>query len=193
MIPWVRLTEPNGVVKEWVADGVSAEALAKGERRSMDCVDCHNRPSHIFAPSAERAVDEALARGVIDRSLPFIRREAVRGLKERYPDRDAAVAGIKRGLEDFYRAHDAGVTTAKRAELNRAIEVVQRLYGRNVFPSMNVSWGTYANNVGHMNFPGCFRCHDDSHKAKDGSTISQDCELCHKQEEVPAPEVRALD
>jgi hypothetical protein len=85
------------------------------------------------------------------------------------------------------------VTTAKRAELNRAIEVVQRLYGRNVFPSMNVSWGTYANNVGHMNFPGCFRCHDDSHKAKDGSTISQDCELCHKQEEVPAPELRALD
>jgi hypothetical protein len=58
---------------------------------------------------------------------------------------------------------------------------------------MNVKWGTYANNVGHMNFPGCFRCHDDSHKAKDGSTISGDCELCHKQEEVPAPEIEALN
>jgi hypothetical protein len=179
VIPWVQLTQPNGVVKEWVAEGVSADALAKGERRTMDCVDCHNRPSHTFAPSAERAVDEALARGVIDRSLPFIRREAVRVLKEQYPTQDAAFAGIKRELEEFYRTNDPSVMTAKRSQLARAIEVAQRLYGRNVFPSMNVKWGTYANNVGHMNFPGCFRCHDDSHKTKDGKTIGQDCSLCH--------------
>ena len=193
VIPWVRLTQPNGVVKEWMADGVSTDALAKGERRTMDCVDCHNRPSHTFAPSAERAIDEALARGVIDRNLPFIRREAVRVLKEDYANQDAAFAGIKRGLEEFYRTNDPSVVTAKRSQLARAIQVAQRLYARNVFPSMNVKWGTYANNVGHMNFPGCFRCHDESHKAKDGSTISQDCELCHKQEEVPAPDVAALD
>jgi hypothetical protein len=193
VIPWVRLTQPNGVVKEWMADGVSTDALAKGERRTMDCVDCHNRPSHTFAPSAERAIDEALARGVIDRSLPFIRREAVRMLKEDYANQDAAFAGIKRGLEEFYRTNDPSVVTAKRSQLARAIQVAQRLFARNVFPSMNVKWGTYANNVGHMNFPGCFRCHDESHKAKDGSTISQDCELCHKQEEVPAPEIEALN
>jgi hypothetical protein len=193
VIPWVRLTQPNGVVKEWVAEGVSADALARGERRTMDCVDCHNRPSHTFAPSAERAVDEALARGVIDRSLPFIRREAVRVLKGQYANQDAASAGIRRGLEEFYRTNDAAVLTAKGSQLARAIEVVQRLYARNVFPSMNVGWGTYPNNVGHMQFPGCFRCHDDSHKAKDGSTISQDCELCHKQEDVPAPDMQALD
>ena len=192
-IPWVRLTRPDGSVKEWVAEGVSPDTLAKGERRVMDCVDCHNRPSHIFASSAQRAVDQALARGVVDRSLPFIRREAVRVLKAAYPSQDAAYAGIKRDLQAFYRPGNPEAAGAKAAAVDRAVEILQRLYGRNVFPTMKVSWGSYPNNIGHMDFPGCFRCHDDSHKAKDGSTITQDCELCHKQEELPAPDVQALN
>jgi hypothetical protein len=48
-----------------------------------------------------------------------------------------------------------------------------------VFPLMRVTWGTYPNQLGHIDTPGCFRCHDDSHKTKDGKAISQDCELCH--------------
>ena len=193
VISWVRLTTPNGGVKEWVAAGVSADTLAKGERRVMDCVDCHNRPSHTFASSAERAVDEALARGEIDRSLPFVRREAVRILKSSYPTQDAAFAGIAQALPEFYRANQADVLAAKRPLVDRAVGTLQRLYGRNVFPVMKVTWGVYANNLGHMDFPGCFRCHDDEHKAKDGSTITQDCELCHKQEEIPTPSAQALN
>jgi hypothetical protein len=183
----VRLTQPNGVVKEWTAPGISADTLARGERRQMDCVDCHNRPSHIFASSAERAVDQALANGVIDRSLPFVRREAVQALKGEYPDQPTAFEGIKTRLEAFYKANHPEVPASRRPALDRAIDIVQRLYGRNVFPSMKVTWGVYPNNVGHTDFPGCFRCHDDEHKAKDGSSISQDCELCHTQEELPAP------
>jgi hypothetical protein len=193
VISWVRLTQPDGSVKEWVADGASAAALAKGERRVMDCVDCHNRPSHTFASSAERAVDEALARGVIDRSLPFVRRESVRVLKGSYPSQDAAFAGIRREMQAFYGSAEANLPAAKRPAVDRAIEILQALYGRNVFPAMKVSWGTYANNIGHMDFPGCFRCHDDAHKAKDGSTITQDCELCHKQEELPQAESKTLN
>jgi hypothetical protein len=193
VISWVRLTQPDGSVKEWVADGASAAALGKGERRVMDCVDCHNRPSHTFASSAERAVDEALARGVIDRSLPFVRRESVRVLKGSYPSQDAAFAGIRREVQAFYGSAEANLPAAKRPAVERAIEILQALYGRNVFPSMKVSWGTYANNIGHMDFPGCFRCHDDAHKAKDGSTITQDCELCHRQEELPPAESKTLN
>jgi hypothetical protein len=193
VISWVRLTTPNGGVKEWVAEGVSADALAKGERRVMDCVDCHNRPSHTFASSAERAVDQALGRGEIDRSLPFVRREAVRVLKASYPSQEAAFAGIRRDVQAFYRGSDVALPADKRAQVDRAIDALQRLYSRNVFPSMKVAWGTYPNNLGHMDFPGCFRCHDDSHKAKDGSTISQDCELCHAQEDLPSPDVQALN
>ena len=162
-----------GSVKEWVADGVSADTLAKGERRVMDCVDCHNRPSHTFASSAERAVDEALARGVIDRSLPFVRREAVRVLKASYPSQDAAFAGIRRDLQAFYRAgNPAGVPAAKRRGRGSGGRDPAAAVRAQCLPGDEGLVGHYANNIGHMDFPGCFRCHDDEHKAKDGSTIT---------------------
>ncbi len=186
VIPWVRLTAADGTVKEFVAEGVSAEALAKGEKRRMDCMDCHNRPSHQFFPSAERAVDEALARGVIDRQLPFVRREGVRLLKASYPDQPTAFAAIGRDLTAFYKTNHADVLASRQPSVDRAVEALQKLYARSVFPSMKVTWGSYANNLGHNDFPGCFRCHDEAHKAKDGKTISQDCEMCHAVEDIPA-------
>jgi hypothetical protein len=138
-------------------------------------------------------VDQALSRGEIDRSLPFVRREAVRVLKSSYASQDAAFAGVQRDLLQFYRVNAPAVLSARRAQVDGAIRAVQRLYGRNVFPAMKVSWGTYANNLGHMDFPGCFRCHDETHTSQDGSTIAQDCELCHTQEELPPPTARALN
>ena len=182
VVPWVRLRKANGEVKEWVADGVPPEQIATGERRRMDCMDCHNRPSHTLATSAERAVDLAMAQGQIPRTLPFVRREAVRLLKQAYPSHEAANTAIRGGLETFYRAEHPAVLASGQPALEGAIAAVQRVYGRNVFPTMKVSWGSYANNIGHMDFPGCFRCHDDSHKAKDGTTISQDCSTCHTLE-----------
>ena len=73
------------------------------------------------------------------------------------------------------------------------MDALQHLYGRSVFPSMKVTFGTYADNLGHNDFPGCFRCHDDSHKAKDGTTISQDCEVCHAVEDLPSSATPAVD
>jgi hypothetical protein len=145
----------------------------------MDCMDCHNRPSHPFAPSAERAVDEAMAIGEISPKLPFAKRETVAALKDGYPDQQAASDAIAQRLRGFYRSNYKDIYDGRRQEVERAVTSAQRLYNRNVFPSMKVGWGTYPNNIGHMAFPGCFRCHDDSHKAKDGSVIRQDCELCH--------------
>jgi nitrate/TMAO reductase-like tetraheme cytochrome c subunit len=186
VIPWVRLTS-GGVVKEWTAEGVTPEMLARGERRVMDCVDCHNRPAHTFSPTVERAVDRAISVGVIDRSLPFVRREAVRVLKQEYQSQEAARRALGEELTKFYRDLDPQAFESRSAAVARSIEAVRELYDRNVFPSMKVTWGTYTNNVGHTDFPGCFRCHDESHTAKDGTTISQDCEMCHTQEEIPAP------
>jgi nitrate/TMAO reductase-like tetraheme cytochrome c subunit len=177
----VRLRDANGHVKVWTAPDATPEALAKGQHRQMDCMDCHNRPSHQFAATAERAVDQAIANGELERTLPFVRREAVRAVKAEYPTQDTAFAGIAKSLNGFYAGSGSPAPVDRRA-LERAITAVQRIYGRNVFPTMKVTWGTYANNVGHLDFPGCFRCHDDNHKAKDGTTISQDCELCHKME-----------
>ena len=175
VIPWVKLTNRAGKVTEFTVEGTTPADLAKGEYRVMDCLDCHNRPAHTFEPSAERAVDNAIARGEIPRSLPFVRRESVAALKTVYPSKDAAMAAIAAKFRELYhpRAGEAPVA------MFRTIEAVQALYATNVFPAMKVGWGTYPNNLGHMAFQGCFRCHDDNHKAATGKTIAQDCESCH--------------
>jgi hypothetical protein len=185
VIPYVRLDDGKGHVTEFRTDGFTdvqvAQARAAGQVRKLDCIDCHNRPSHTFAFSAERAVDEAIAAGGFDLKLPFVRREAVKVLKAAYATKDAAMAGIATGLEQYYRDNHPG---APADAVARAVATSRRLYERNVFPTMKVTWGSYANNVGHSDpgpspYPGCFRCHDENHKSRQGKVISQDCSLCH--------------
>jgi hypothetical protein len=172
-IPWVKFTDANGVVTEYTIDGTTPQQLAQGEHRTMDCMDCHNRPAHTFQPTAERAVDVAIADGSLPRSLPFARREAVAALKDEYASGDDAQRGIDARLRKAFATH------ASDPALARTIATVQDIYGRNVFPAMNVKWGTYPNDIGHQFSNGCFRCHDDNHKSKDGAVIKQDCESCH--------------
>jgi hypothetical protein len=177
-IRWVRVRDRQGNVREYVDADVTPEQLARGERRLMDCMDCHNRPSHTFYPSAEAAVDAAIASGEIPR-LPFVRREAVAALTASHPTQDVAIDEIATRLEGFYRSYNGDVYADRQADIQRTIETARRLYSRNVFPSMNVTWGTYPNHIGHTTAAGCFRCHDDTKKTKDGRTISMDCTLCH--------------
>jgi len=179
VIPYVKFTDPQGNVREYFAEGVKPEEIAAGEHRHMDCIDCHNRPSHPMAPTAERAVDEAIARGEIPKTLPFVRREAVKALKVEYPSQDVAGEQIASTLREFFRTQQNAVYMSKRQDVERAVTATEAVYRRNVFPEMNVRFGTYLNNIGHMDSPGSFRCHDDSHKTKDGKAISQDCETCH--------------
>jgi hypothetical protein len=179
VIPWVRVKDRFGKVREYTADGVTPEQLATGERRRMDCMDCHNRPSHAIAATPERAVNELMARGDIPKTLPFIRREAVKALKVAYPDQNAADREISRALREFFRTQSPSAYMATRQDVERAVQATTAIYRRNVFPEMNVQFGTYPNNIGHMDVPGCFRCHDDNHKSKDGKAIGQDCDTCH--------------
>jgi NapC/NirT cytochrome c family protein len=179
VIPYVRLKDREGNVREYVAEGTTPEDLAKGERRRMDCMDCHNRPSHPMAPTPERAVNELMARGDIPKTLPFVRREAVKVLKVAYPSQEAAATAIETGLREFYRTSYQPLYMSRRPDVERAVNATVGIYNRNVFPEMNVQFGTYPNNIGHMDSPGCFRCHDDNHKSKDGRKIGQDCETCH--------------
>jgi hypothetical protein len=179
VIPWVEIKDRTGQVRTYVADGTKPEDLANAEERVMDCVDCHNRPSHTFAPNADKAVDRGLAMGLIPREIPFVKREATSAVSAAYPTQQAAKDGIAQKMREFYRTNYAQLYASKRPDIERAIAGAQLAYARNVFPEMNVNWGTYPNNIGHMDFPGCFRCHDDSHKATDGKVIKQDCTLCH--------------
>jgi formate-dependent nitrite reductase cytochrome c552 subunit len=179
-IPWVQVTDANGKVSVFAAAGVDPARPPSGERRTMDCMDCHNRPSHPYAANAERAIDDALGSGQMPRTLPFVRRQAVEVVKASYPTQEAALAAIDSGLRTFYQEQYPQVYASRRKEVDAAVAAARHAYSRNVFPQMNVSWGTYVNNLGHNAFPGCFRCHDDSHKSRDGKAIPQDCELCHE-------------
>ena len=190
VIPVVYYTDDQGKTVEYVSTDikVTKEQLAKGETRSMDCIDCHNRPTHAFE-LPENAVDLRMSRGVISPELPFIRKKAVELLKASYPDRNTAKSRIEEGITSFYRANYPEVYNTKRALVEQAADGVSSIYLRNIFPDMNVTWGVHPNNLGHNDFPGCFRCHDGSHTSADGQTISNDCSACHSllavQEENP--------
>ncbi len=178
-IPYVRLEDREGNVREFVAPGVTAEALTGGERRRMDCMDCHNRPAHIFSATPERAVDLALAIGRVDRTLPYIRRAMVEALRVDVLEGETGPTGVGRQLVAFYRAEYPEVAAERAEAIERAVAVTDAIQAENVFPEMKIDWGTYPNDLGHTDSSGCFRCHDDEHRAADGSVIRQDCEICH--------------
>jgi len=190
VIPVVYYTDDKGKTVEYVSTDikVSKEQLAKSEKRVMDCIDCHNRPTHAFE-LPESAVDLRIYRGLISAELPFIKKKAVELLKADYPDRDTAQKKIVEGVTSYYRSTYPDIYNTKRALVEQSAGNVAGIYMQNIFPDMKVTWGVHPNNLGHNDFPGCFRCHDGSHTSADGQTISNDCSACHNllavQEENP--------
>ena len=181
-IPYVKVTDAKGQVKEYRLPDETDQVIKLGHSLTMDCIDCHNTVGHPISQTPELAVDRSIAAAQASRDLPFVRREGVRLLKASYPSEAAAGPAIDQGLRSFYQSR--GGPPDEQA-VTRTVAALQDLYRRNVFPTMNVTWGTYPDNRGHTTSTGCFRCHDDSHEAKDGSKISADCEYCHKQIERP--------
>ena len=180
VIPVVYYANDQGKTVEYVSSDMQAtkQQLDAGEHRSMDCVDCHNRPTHAF-DLPETAVNRQMYAGRISPELPFIRKKAVELLKADYPDRGAAQQRIVEGVKSFYRADYPAVYDSRRALVEQSAQSVADIYLRNIFPSMKVTWGVHPNNIGHTDFPGCFRCHDGSHTSADGQTITNDCSACH--------------
>jgi hypothetical protein len=192
VISWVSYENEDGTVTEYASseNPPTPELLARGERRQMDCMDCHNRPTHAF-DLPEDAVDRALAGGRISTALPFIKKLSVELLRREYPSKLAAQTQLPEAMREFYRENHFAVFNAQRAQIEQAAAVVLEIYNGNIFPQMNITWGTYANNLGHSNFPGCFRCHDGSHVSSGEKVINQDCNSCHTllAMEEPDPEI----
>jgi nitrate/TMAO reductase-like tetraheme cytochrome c subunit len=180
-IPKVTYREENGSLTEYLSDDykkLSKEQLDKATSRQMDCIDCHNRPTHAFQ-LPDRALDKAMADQRMSADLPFLKKKALELLKVEYPDRATASAKIPVDLAEYYRTTYPDIYKQKRAQVDTAGEVVKAIYLRNVFPEMKITWGTHPNNIGHEEAVGCFRCHDGSHTAADGRTIKGDCDTCH--------------
>lgn len=173
----VRVRTADGKVTEFKRDGV--EVPAGTEERRMDCIDCHNRPTHIYR-NAPDSLDLELDAKTIDPTLPFIKKvgvEALTGVQAK--DADADLKSIEEHVRSFYEKEQPEVFKERKADIDKAIDRMKAIYNRNVFPVEKVGWNTYINNLGHVNFPGCFRCHDDSMHSEDGKTIPQDCNTCH--------------
>jgi hypothetical protein len=188
----VEATHPDGKVDRFEAARDDKDPPPDASTlvwRTMDCVDCHNRPTHQFRP-AEFEVDAALDDGRIDRSLPFVKREALKAVTAQYPSRQAAQDGIRAALSSFYEKQYPQVWTAKKDAVLSAADALADAWGRNVWPQMGIGWGTYPSELGHEQTTGCWRCHDESHATQDGKTISQDCDTCHAvladKEQAPA-------
>lgn len=180
-IPLVDYIDDQGKITEYISTDVkpTKEQLDKGEHRVMDCVDCHNRPTHAF-DLPENAVDKAMSTARISTELPYIRKKAVEVLKVNYAARDIAKIRIPEELNNFYRTNYPQIYQTRRTLVEQAGQEVANIYLRNIFPDMRVTWGTHPNNLGHNDSPGCFRCHDGSHTSADGKTITNDCSACHQ-------------
>ena len=176
-IPWIEYSDKYGTTV-YASPGTKPNNAAALPIRQMDCIDCHNRPTHTFQ-LPERAVDEALAAGSISPVLPFAKKESVAILRSGYASTEEAAARIPRSFFAFYQQAYPSVYQQHTAEIENSARSLLAIYRRNVFPSMNVTWGTYPNNIGHTDFPGCFRCHDGNHTSASGSSITQDCSACH--------------
>ena len=179
-ISYVRLEDLNGKVTEYAAQGADASqaALAKLQTKRMDCVDCHNRPTHIYMPP-DRSVDQSLTAHRIDASLPFAKAKGVEVLTAEYKSTDEAVQAIATKIPAFYNEKYPDIAKSKQVQVQAMVSELQRIFRNSIFPEMKVSWKTHPDNVGHFYFQGCFRCHDGNHVSKDGKVISKDCNSCH--------------
>jgi hypothetical protein len=180
VIPWVRVTDPDGRITEYQSteQPLSPEQLATAAIRRMDCVDCHNRPSHIYQPP-DRAIEQAFDTGQMDRRLPYLKREGLRLLTEQYASEEEALSQIRHGLPEFYRTQYPQLAQEQGHAIQQATAELQRVYAANFFPEMRTDWRVHPNHIGHLDSDGCFRCHDGMHRSADGRVITKDCNTCH--------------
>jgi nitrate/TMAO reductase-like tetraheme cytochrome c subunit len=176
-IPWVQKRNDDGSETVF-ATSAAGNGVPQGERRVMDCIDCHNRAAHTFV-TAEDALNRAMAEGAVSPELPWVHKKGLELLKANYSSEAEARAKIPAGLQAFYRSEHPEVLATNAAQVKAAGDMLVTLYSQNVFPYMKVTWGTHPNHIGHMSYPGCFRCHDGEHAAKTGASITQDCSACH--------------
>jgi nitrate/TMAO reductase-like tetraheme cytochrome c subunit len=185
-IPYVRVHNDDGTITEYVdvESGFDVASLEEDELQTMDCISCHNRITHEFTVPQE-SVDVAMARGAIDPDIPQIHQKALEVLYVQYESREEAFAAFD-GLEDYYKSND--YYTGHAEEVDAAIQELKDIYDRTVFHDQEVDWATHPSNLGHVNSPGCFRCHDGKHLNEFDEAVRLECNVCHSIPVVAGPD-----
>jgi nitrate/TMAO reductase-like tetraheme cytochrome c subunit len=179
-IPWIRSKNPDGKVVVYRSSNnpLTDEQVRTLKTRRMDCIDCHNRPTHIYHPPA-RSVNHVMSLGWIDPSLPNVKSVSIKALESSYSTKQLGLDSIKMAIEDYYQTNYPELAKAKQDTIARVVSEVQKIFSRNYFPEMHVSWKNFPDNIGHMYYPGCFRCHDGKHVSDEGKVLPRDCDVCH--------------
>jgi len=196
-IAWVELTTADGERRVYTRkdEELPPEDEIQAAARVMDCIDCHNRPTHLFqVPS--KALDDVLENHPELGELPYFKRQALAVIEADYATHTEGVAGVRAAVLDYYRQEQPSVWSSRQPLVEKAADSAAAIYGRSVFPQMHTNWETHASHIGHDDFPGCWRCHDDELATADGEhVIPQDCDTCHVflvEDSPTRPELAAL-
>ncbi|MBI5325625.1 MAG: cytochrome b/b6 domain-containing protein [Ignavibacteriae bacterium] len=179
--PWVKVksrTTGKETIYRDTSFKVTGNQLKAENLRVMDCIDCHNRPSHVFY-QPNRMINAYLSNNQIDRTIPYLKNVGVQVLETYTRSRETAKEDISKFIWNFYNSNYPDVAVAKKQQLKKLVDYLHKIYMRNYFPNMKSSWKSNPNNIGHMYSPGCFRCHDGKHVSDDGKVITNDCNACH--------------
>jgi len=178
-IPWVQVVDEAGNTTEYMdAESPLTQAeIDAADKRLMDCVDCHNRSVHAFK-SPEVSLNQAISLGRISKAIPFIKSKGLEVLNAKYATFDEGMQAIASLLE-FYRTNYADYYAKDAASIDQAAAVIKDIYETTFFPNMSKGWDTHPDNVGHSEFPGCFRCHNGKHVDAEGNSIRLHCNICH--------------
>ncbi len=182
----VRVKRPDGSEEEFAKEDIEIPEGEEGEWRTMDCIDCHNRPTHVY-DMPDEVVDFGLLSKKINPGIEGIREDSLIALQREYPSRDEAESKIGEHLMGLQKLRGEEQIQKYEDDIRKAGEYLVESYLNNVWPKMNVLWGTYSKHLGHQYYEengfGCFRCHDDEHTSESGNYIVQDCDLCHDEPE----------
>jgi nitrate/TMAO reductase-like tetraheme cytochrome c subunit len=191
-IDLVRVTNPDGSKSTFVAmsqvqdpQNVQPDIdhlLSIDHTGRMDCIDCHNRAGHNV-PTVSDAIDSAMTQGLVDPSLPYVKQQAVNLLNATYAS-DADASSAIDGLMTFYLKNYPSLVETKADAIRASIAQLKTIYELVATPDMKVSAQTYPDNLGHTEYPGCFRCHDGGHYEVvngklTGNAIPSGCATCH--------------
>lgn len=180
-IPWVRYTNQKTgeiIIYQDEDNPLDDTDIRTENIRTMDCMDCHNRPSHNYRPPAF-FINDAITAGEISADLPEIKTLAMEICSEDDESADYAKQRIRNTITSFYQENYEEIFKSDPEKIELAINGIQAAFAENIFPTMKVRWDAYPNHIGHLEFDGCFRCHNDRHTSEDGDIISRDCDQCH--------------
>lgn len=194
---WVEARQTDGSMRRFTNRRLKHSAgYEHEEARAMDCVDCHNRATHIYE-EPERAVDERIRLKRMSRSIPYLKKTALDALLRSYPDKAMALELIEHEMRAIYQSRFPDMLATQSEELDEAIRAVLAIYERNIHPKMNIGWGVYPSHIGHIRRKGCFRCHTHDLVDDEGVPITMNCTLCHsilaRNDEEPFRYLRPFD